>query len=109
MKIQVSRLSPRQNGKVLAILTAIAVVVVAMPFAAIGYLLFDVQDERAKEVGGFLIFSALLLAPIVYFVVTYISVVVVCGLYNLMFRFIGGVEYEIQRPASTGDPDSKRD
>jgi hypothetical protein len=35
-----------------------------------------------------------LLGPVFYLVFTYVSVVVACWLYNLMYRYIGGIEYE---------------
>jgi hypothetical protein len=38
-----------------------------------------------------------LLFPVFYLVFGYLSVVVGCWLYNVMFKYIGGIEYEAEQ------------
>ncbi len=36
----------------------------------------------------------MLLAPIMYLVFGYLSIAIGCAIYNFMFRFLGGIEFE---------------
>ncbi|HEV8094373.1 MAG TPA: hypothetical protein VGP71_01520 [Burkholderiales bacterium] len=86
MKIQVSRLSPHQNGKVFGILMAIATLVFAVPM----FLIFLGMPPGVDAPPAWLV----LLFPLVYLVMGYIMVAIGCWFYNLMFKYIGGIEYE---------------
>jgi hypothetical protein len=87
MKQQIVRLSPHQNGKVFGILSGIASLIFLVPF----YLTFAATMPPNMPGPPKLMF---LLGPVFYLVFTYVSVVVACWLYNLMYRYIGGIEYE---------------
>ncbi len=86
MKQQVVRFSPHQNGKVFAILMAISSLVFFVPFALIGIL------AMPKGAGPSLIMMIFL--PLGYLIFGYLSIAVGCWFYNLMFKYIGGIEYE---------------
>ncbi|MEP7100467.1 MAG: hypothetical protein ABI781_08155 [Burkholderiales bacterium] len=88
MKQQVSRLSPHQNGKVFGVLMAVTSLVFLVPF----FLIFAATMPRGA--GGGPPMLMILAAPVFYLIVGYISVVIGCAIYNFMFRFLGGVEYE---------------
>lgn len=90
MKQQVARLSPHQNGKVFAVLMALGSLVFLGPFCVL--LMFGPNDPNAPPVWLFL------LLPLFYLIFGYISVAVGCWLYNIMFKHIGGIEFEARNP-----------
>lgn len=92
MKIQISRFTPGQNGKVFAILMAIASLVFVIPMMLM-FTFLPAVDGRGDPAPAFPLFFFLLF-PALYLVFGYLSVAAGCWLYNLMFRFIGGIEYE---------------
>jgi len=85
MKQQISRFSPHQNGKVVAVLMAVVSLIVLIPF----FLIASVAGvgERAP-------FWIVFVIPIVYLVFGYLSVVIGCALYNVFVPILGGFEYE---------------
>jgi len=93
MKQQVSRLSPHQNGKVFGVLMAVSSLVVIVPF----FLIFSATVPAG--VGGPPAFMILIM-PIMYLVVGYLSVAIGCAVYNFMFKYIGGIEYEAKSEAA---------
>ncbi|WP_284620803.1 hypothetical protein [Aquabacterium humicola] len=86
MKKQVARLSPHQNGKVFAILMTVGSLVFVLPF-----MLFGIA---AAPKGSGPPFLMVVIFPIFYLVFGYLSVAVGCWLYNTLFKYIGGIEYE---------------
>ena len=93
MKIQVSRLSPHQNGKVFGVLMAIATLIFAVPmFFMLLYMPVgvDAQGNPIEAPPAWLV----ILFPLLYLVMGYVMVAIGCWLYNLMFRYIGGIEFE---------------
>jgi hypothetical protein len=89
MKQQVARFSPHQNGKVFAVLMAVSALVFLVPFFLFASL--SGQQEAAP-------FFLILLFPVIYLVLGYIMVVIGCAVYNFMFKFIGGIEFEAKSP-----------
>lgn len=87
MKQQVSRLSPHQNGKVFGVLMAISSLVFLVPF----FLIFSATVPPGT--GGPPAFMILIM-PVMYLVIGYLSVAIGCALYNFMFRYLGGIEFE---------------
>lgn len=92
MKQQIARLSPHQNGKVFAVLMAVASLVFLIPF-----LLFMAAVMPAGQRPP--MFMMVIVMPVMYLVIGYLSVAVGCLLYNALFKFIGGIEFE-----TTSDP-----
>jgi Zn-dependent protease with chaperone function len=86
MKQQVIRLSPHQNGKVFAVLMAVSSLVFVFPFMLLVGLAAPPQSGPPLLV--------LVLLPLFYLVLGYIMVAVACWIYNRMFRFVGGIEFE---------------
>lgn len=86
MKQQIARFSPHQNGKIFAILMAIGSLVFVVPFTPLAFASAP-PDARPP-----LLF--MLGMPVLYLVMGYISVVIGCALYNLLFKHIGGIEFE---------------
>ena len=83
---QIERFSPHQNAKVIAILMALASLVFMLPF-----LLFA-SVVAPRGIGMPL--SMMVLFPVIYLVLGYLGVAASCWIYNAMFKYIGGIEYE---------------
>ena len=90
-KKQIRKLSPHQNAKVLSVLMAVAVVPFMVPTFAVS-LLFMPPGGRPD-------FPAYYFAviPLLDLVVGYLTVFFGCWLYNLSFRWLGGVEFEFRK------------
>lgn len=86
MKQQVTRLSPHHNGKVFAVLMTITSLVFLVPFSL---LAMANTPEGTKEP-----MFILLTMPLMYLVFGYLSVAIGCKVYNFMFKYIGGIEFE---------------
>jgi hypothetical protein len=85
MKQQISRLSPHQNAKVAAVLSAVTSLILLVPF----FLLASVFGAgQGTPVWMIIIF------PIIYLVFGYIFTVIACALYNVIVPMTGGIEYE---------------
>ena len=91
MRRQIIRLSVRQTAKVLAIL-----------YAAMGLLLVPIfvvmSVVTPQEAGGFGIGVALVF-PVIYGVLGYVFVALGCLLYNVVARWVGGIEVEVRGDA----------
>jgi len=86
MKQQVQRLSPHQNAKVFAVLMAVGSLIFLIPFSLV--MLASAPEQARPPV---FLFVA---APLMYLVMGYLMTVVGCALYNFMFKYIGGIEFE---------------
>jgi hypothetical protein len=89
MKLQVRRFNPHQNGKVLGALMAISSLVFVVPIMFAASLASPTEDDLP------VIFMVLL--PAFYLVFGYLSVAIGSWLYNVMFKYIGGLEYEVEQ------------
>lgn len=95
MKVQISRLSPHQNAKVFGVLMALGSLLFVVPMALMFSFIPPGVDSHGNPITPppaaiFLIF------PIAYLVLGYIMTAVGCALYNFMFKYIGGIEYELR-------------
>jgi hypothetical protein len=88
MKQQIARFSPHQNAKVVAILSAVASTIFLVPFMLLA--MFAVPPGQRGEFPPIM----LVVFPVVYLIFGYLFTVIGCALYNLLFRLIGGFEYE---------------
>ena len=86
VKTQITRLLPHQNGKVFGVLMAIVSLVFFLPFF-LYFVLAGPPDARPS-------LFMMLVMPLVYLVLGYVMVALGCVLYNFMFRYIGGIEFE---------------
>ncbi|MBD9667448.1 hypothetical protein IB278_26060 [Variovorax sp. VRV01] len=86
MKQQIERFSPHQNAKVFGVLMAVSSLIIMLPFSL---LLFATAPTQARPPVFFL-----LLAPLMYLVMGYVMVAVGCAIYNFMFKYIGGIEFQ---------------
>ncbi|MDO9009925.1 MAG: hypothetical protein Q7U80_17040 [Thiobacillus sp.] len=93
MKTQSARLSPHQNAKVFGVLTALGSLVFVIPMALLVSFIPPGDDAAGNAVDqpSPLFFRFL---PIAYLLRGYIMTVVGCALYNWMYKYLGGIEYE---------------
>jgi len=92
MKKQIARLSPHQNAKVFGILMALGSLVFLVPSFVLFLSFGPSVDQRGNPVGPPMLLF--LLFPFIYLIFGYISVAIGCALYNVMFKYIGGFEFE---------------
>ena len=90
MQQQIARLSPHQNAKVAAIMMAVTSLIFAVPVV----LVMSVFGAR----GGTPVWSIIVI-PLVYLVIGYITAVIACAIYNMLVPFTGGIEYETTTPS----------
>ena len=86
MKQQIARFSPHQNGKVFAVLFAASSLLFLAPFA-----LFFLASAPAQARPPLFFFLAM---PVMYLVMGYIMVAIGCVVYNALYKYIGGIEFE---------------
>ena len=87
MKKQIARLSPHQNAKVFAVLMAVSSMVFVVPF----FLIFSAAAPPGQPGPPTIMFF---LMPIFYLVFGHIFVALGCLIYNFLFKFVGGFEFE---------------
>lgn len=92
MKVQIARLSPHQNGKVAAVLMALSSLLLMVPLALVFAYIPSGVDAHGNPVSPPM--GMLLLFPVIYLVMGYVMVALACVIYNVMFKFIGGIEYQ---------------
>ena len=97
MKTQVSRFSPHQNGKVFGILMAISTLILAVPMFFVLLYMPPGVDARGNPVTPPPAWIVVLF-PLFYLVMGYAMVAIGCWFYNLMFKYIGGIEFETRDP-----------
>jgi hypothetical protein len=93
VKIQIARFSPHQNAKVFAVLMALASLFFAVPmFVAFLYMPpgVDAHGNPLNPPPAAFAF----LFPLIYLAMGYVMVAAGCWLYNFMFKYLGGIEYE---------------
>lgn len=90
---QIKRFAPHQTAKVLSVLMAIGSLPVFVPMILMSIFASPMMDEQGNPV-DFPIFM-LVMFPIFYLLFGYISVRIGCWFYNLMFKYIGGFEFEL--------------
>lgn len=91
MKIQIVNVSVAQSAKVLTALY----MVISLPFIAIGAIL----GASSGSVG--VIVLAMVIAPLLYGIFTFLCTGLVAWLYNVVSRRIGGLEYSIAEMPDT--------
>ncbi|WNC71657.1 hypothetical protein RGQ13_16245 [Thalassotalea psychrophila] len=92
MKKQIKKLSPHQNGKVFGILMAVATLPMFIPM----FLMMMAVSPSMDATGNQIAFpsSMMIIFPFFYLIFGYISVAIMCLVYNFIQKFIGGFEYE---------------
>jgi hypothetical protein len=105
VKVQIRRLSPHQNGKVAAVL----MVLVSLPLFVLMALVIWLGGPQVEQHGsplGFGIFMFVVL-PFFYMIFGYLAVAFVCAIYNFIFNFIGGFEFDISEQGNSAEGDTR--
>jgi hypothetical protein len=96
MKRQIKKIGVLQTAKVTALLYLVGSAIVFEPLALIVFMLrqYGVAADAASRTPppGFLMFL-----PILYGVLSFITAVIACWLYNLIAGKIGGIEIEFDQ------------
>lgn len=94
MKKQIARLSPHQNGKVFGVLFAVSSLLFLVPILLLMMTMFPAVDQQGNPIDK--PYFMLAVFPVFYLVMGYLSVVAVSAVYNVLFRYVGGFEYEAE-------------
>ena len=86
MKQQVTRFSPHQNAKVFAVLMAVVSVAFMVPF-----MLFAMASAPPEARPPVLFLVGM---PFIYLVLGYVWIAIGCWVYNTLYKYIGGIEFE---------------
>ena len=94
MKKQIQRLSPHQNAKVFGILMAVSSLLFVIPILTVMMFSAPTVDQHGNPVTfpKFLF----ILFPILYLVIGYLMTLIGSAIYNFLFRYIGGFEFEMK-------------
>lgn len=92
MVTRISRVSPFQAGKVSAVLYFIFGIVFSLPFAVIFALLPPAHTANGAAPPGPMMF---LFFPFLYALAGLIFVPIMCWLYNLVAKLVGGIEIQL--------------
>ncbi len=92
MRRRVIRVSPHQNAKVVSVLLAVAII----PFLLIMALVMSVTGPQLDQQGNPVEFPyvILLILPLFYLLFGYASIAFLCWVYNLLVRYVGGLEFD---------------
>lgn len=88
MKVRVQRLSIRQNAKLFAIFSALWSLIFMVPMT---YYSSSLTNEPPR----FFAFS-LIFYPVAHLIIGYILTVISFWIYNLLSKYIGGIEFELK-------------
>jgi hypothetical protein len=95
-KRRIKRIAPLQLGKILGILYGLMGLIFIPFFMAMGALASQVPEEQRVGLmfmtGGFALF-----APVMYAVMGFVFGVIGAAIYNLVAKWVGGVEVEIEQ------------
>lgn len=92
MKKQIARLSPHQNGIVFGILFAVTSLLFFVPMFLVMMAIFPAVDQQGNPIDK--PYFMLAVFPVFYLVMGYLMVAAVSAIYNFLFRYVGGIEYE---------------
>ena len=93
MTKQIKRFSSHQTAKVFAVLMAIGSLPMLVPMIAMSFFVGPTQYAQGNLVDFPFLMSAIF--PVFYLIFGYISIRIGCWLYNIMFKHIGGFEFEV--------------
>ncbi|MHB8743528.1 MAG: hypothetical protein ACYC9L_10425 [Sulfuricaulis sp.] len=93
MQKQIMRFTPHQNGKVTGILMAVTSFLIMVPiFSGMWYFMPAVDQHGNPVIFPKFIF----LFPVIYLIIGYVATVIGSAIYNFLFKYIGGYEFEVK-------------
>jgi len=92
MKVRITHLSAHQNAKVLAVLMAVFSLIIVIPMLVVFYFAPTV-DQHGNPVPQ-QPFWLPVLFPIFYLIGGYLMTGLMCLIYNLIIKYVGGFEFD---------------
>lgn len=96
MRVRVSRLAAHQNAKVFSVMAAIGSLFFVLPAIVAFGLLPPGVDSHGDPIPEPPM-AIFVLFPLVYLFGGYLFIRMGCALYNWLYAYIGGFEYEIEQ------------
>lgn len=100
MTRRLKRIAPLQAGKVLGILYALFGLIIVPFFLLFGLVSAFAQPSESNgavgAIAGGMMMAMGLLAPVMYGVMGFVFGVISAALYNLIARWVGGIEFEVE-------------
>lgn len=94
--VRIKRLGVVQTAKVAAVMYFIFSAVIMIPIGLITMLTGPAKDSFPGLFGGLFGGIFMIIMPIIYAVLGFIFVAIACLIYNLIARFMGGIEIELE-------------
>lgn len=101
MKNKITMLSPHQNAKVVGVIMGIMATIFAIPVIIFSMLPHIMNPSESDIPISFLPF---ILIPIIYLVIGYLATLISCSLYNTLYKYIGGFEFEMAEKENENEP-----
>jgi ABC-type glycerol-3-phosphate transport system permease component len=105
MKIQITNFSSHQTAKVFSVVMAAMSLFLFVPMSVLMAFAMPAVDQHGNPVRfPYMLF---LLMPVFYLLIGYVMTRAMCGLYNWLAKYIGGVEFEgaVGAPNNSLKPD----
>ena len=80
-------------GKISAVISAIMGLIIGIIYALIGMVLLFSSDAML----GILLISGIILAPLLYGVIGFVSGIIFAAVYNFVAKRFGGIEIEFEK------------
>ena len=108
MKRRLTHIAPLPVGKIFGILYAFFGLIFIPFFAVAGLTGLFAEGGNASAAGAGLVVGGMVamavILPIMYGVMGFVGGVICAAMYNLIARWVGGIEFEVEDvPASRGD------
>jgi hypothetical protein len=94
--VRIKRVGVLQTAKFAAVLYFIFSAIIMIPIGIITMLTGPAKDSFPGIFGGLFGGMFMIIMPIIYAVLGFIFVAIVCLIYNLIARFVGGIEIEFE-------------
>ena len=93
---QLSYIAPHSTAVVCGLVVAVATAIFFVPMTALMYLATLADGTGESVMIGFgLSLMAFIFAPLFYFIMTYIGVLILAWVYNLVARKTGGIKFKL--------------
>ena len=98
--VQIKSFGVLQTAKFAAVMYFILTAIFMIPFALIVLVAGSAIGGEGGFFGGLFGGVFMIFMPIVYGVLGFVFVAIVCLLYNVIAKFVGGIEIELENPQS---------
>jgi hypothetical protein len=96
--VRIKRIGVLQTAKLAAILYFIFSAIIMIPIGLISIFAGSAFGGGSGLFGGIFGGTFMIIMPIIYAVLGFIFVAIACLIYNLVAKFVGGIEIELENP-----------